>query len=123
MNQLPDWLGSITLGQIILIIVLIGGIWSVIHKIWPTLRGLSRFLDDYNGRPPDHPGFMERLDNLEQDRTAVVTIKESLDGIKGRLDQIEKAMKSFLDAVTESNADRKSLHDAIEHLEDRLDGK
>ncbi len=76
MIPLPSWLSSMTLGQVVLSIAVIGvavsAVTSAARKVWPTIKRMSEFLDDWDG-PPTLP---ERLS----------TVEKKLDSIQQRLD-------------------------------------
>ena len=64
--NLPDFVETITIGNIITWITLVAGIVVLVRKVTPAMKKLSDTLDDIQGeraRPgvPARPGIMERL--------------------------------------------------------------
>lgn len=52
-----------------------GGVWAFIKKVWPLLRKVVHFLDDWLGREETtgreaQPGIMQRLHQIEQTQFA-----------------------------------------------------
>jgi hypothetical protein len=85
----PEWLGSMTVAQLAIIVGSVATIAGVLWRLWrairPVFKGVVDFLEDWNGEPerrgvPARPGVMERLAAVEdgQQRTNV------------RLDRIEQ---------------------------------
>lgn len=67
---LPGWLEDVTLGEAVLTIGLLVGVWAAIRHVWPMVTRLTRLLDEVLGEPPHNgrdrrPGWGERLAGIE----------------------------------------------------------
>lgn len=88
-----SWLRDITVAQVIGLLVLIAGVWLVVHRVVRAFRPVRDFLDDWNGetqRPgvPPKPGVMARLSAIEAHLTDAPTRRE-MDDVKHEIVQLK----------------------------------
>lgn len=67
---MPAWLAGLDVGDLLIVVTLIGGTWAILQKVTPPARRLLYLADDLLGAParpgvPPRPGVMERLATLE----------------------------------------------------------
>lgn len=76
--MMPDWLGSITVGQIVGWLIAAGAILGGLRWLRPWADGLHAFLEDWQGTPERPgvdavPGVMEKLRRLDAELREVKT--------------------------------------------------
>ncbi|GLZ34889.1 hypothetical protein Lesp02_70760 [Lentzea sp. NBRC 105346] len=76
---MPEWITSLTVGQIAVVVGGAGLVLGLIVKAWKAVRpvwvGVRDFLDDWRGEPgrdgvPERHGVMKRLATIEADGAA-----------------------------------------------------
>lgn len=126
----PDeWLARVTVGEVLLVLGIVGAVIAGVRKVWPILVGISHLVDDIRGespRPgvPGRPGLMERLATVEHDaRLAAHNTKpngggSSHDEIMRELKAIRQEQALHANALSEhielSTSDRAELRDLVE---------
>ena len=76
--MMPDWLGSITVGQVVGWLVAAGAILGGLRWLRPWADGLHAFLEDWQGTPERPgvdavPGVMEKLRRMDGELREVKT--------------------------------------------------
>lgn len=114
------------------LVVALGGAGAILARyvVRPLLkvqRGLSDFLEDWNGRPdrpgvPGHKGAMARLEQLENNGGS--SIKDTVERTGREVATLNRHFASHLDEVSRERVNQKAveqeLRDAIANLSDAM---
>lgn len=97
---MQEFLEAITLGEVGVIVVIVGTIYGILRKIVPTIRKGARLIDDVMGAP-GHPGVMDRLAAVETkvnqvaDTTAATVVQVHPNGGSSMRDQVDNLTRSL----------------------------
>lgn len=112
---MPSWLVDIATPQMAVIVGGLAAVGLVARKMWPVLRRVSHFMDDWFGeaeRPgqPARPGAMERLATVEHGQAdqadRVLQVQRSVERIEDQFHSNGgQSLRDRVDAVDKKLSD------------------
>jgi len=127
---MPEWMASLTVGEIVATIVGVLAVVGVVVKLYPTARALSHLIRDLHGTPdrvdragnvikPGEPSIRAQLQAIraQVENSHKTNLRDDIDKLAGKLDEHIEVAKHH-DRYQEETSQR--LEDHIQQTEELM---
>lgn len=117
--MMPTFLNQVTIGQVTVLVTILGAVIAFLRKVLPWMRNISHFVDDVSGQAPRNgrpasPGLLERQAAVEASIEDIRVLAQQLrpnggGSVKDQLNRIDALALRVNDQLNDLRATTRAL--------------